>query len=319
MNIDVTNEIELIEAFNNSKATNINIASGVYHLKDTLFLNVSNVIIKGDEFDRPILDFSETPNGTNGLVIECDNIQVKNIIIRYAGYKGLFATTNNSTFENIDTYGNCDCGFQLKFSSNTKIISCCSYDNFGYMTMKDGTPIFGFNSDGFCDKQYEGPGNIWFNCKSWNNSDDGFDFYERITPEDSPTIIENCVAFSNGYEEKDISKNPRKDTDSSFFETCEYDLTKYPSYGNGNGFKLGGNFTKHCVITNNCYAFNNKRNGFAQNENIGKMDVNKCVSSGNGLYNYGFRTYAGKVTISNCITTKGEDSIITTDLTFKNS
>lgn len=318
MDIRVTNEIELLDSFSNINVSNIIISSGIYFLNDTLFLSHNNLIIEGDEFNRPILDFSKIPYGKNGLVIECDNIQLKNIIIRYAGHKGLFAKTHNSIFENIDTYGNCDCGFQLKYSSNTKVINCSSYDNFGYMLLKNNEPKFGFNSDGFCDKQYTGPGNIWINCKAWNNSDDGFDFYERITPEESPSIMENCVAFNNGYLEKDISKNPRIEIDKVFFDNCEYNLENYPSYGCGNGFKIGGNFTKHIVILKNCIAFNNKRNGIGQNENLGNMTLYKCLSCGNGLYNYGFRTYGGKLIMIGCISTDGKDSFLTTDTTILN-
>ena len=316
MDVNVTNINELLDAFNNKNASNINISSGIYLLEDTLLLNTNNIIIKGDECNRPILDFSRMQYGKNGVVIECNNIQFKNIIIRYAGNKGLLAKTHNSVFENIDTYGNCDCGFQLKYSSGVKVIGCCSYDNFGYKLLKDGRPNYGFNSDGFCDKQYSGPGNIWVNCKSWNNSDDGFDFYERITPKESPTIIENCVAFSNGYNEKDMSKNPRIETDKIFFENCGYNIKKYPAYGCGNGFKLGGNFTKHNIIISGCVAFNNKRNGIGQNENLGEMIVNKCVASGNGLYNYSFRTYNGKLILSNYVSTEGEDSFLINDITI---
>ena len=317
MIINVTNEIELIEAFNNSEATNINIASGVYHLKDTLFLGINGISVTGDESNRPILDFSKAKHGINGFVIECDNIQIKNIIIAYSGNKGLFAKTNNSLFSNIETYGNCDCGFQLKYSSNTKVIDCCSHDNFGYMTMKNGKPNFGFNSDGFCDKQYEGPGNTWINCKAWNNSDDGFDFYERITPGDSPTVIENCYSFNNGYSEKDISKNPRVKTDYYFLGACGYDLTKYPSYGNGNGFKLGGGNKGHSVIINNCFVFNNKRNGFTQNNNNGKVELTKCFAVNNNEYNFGFNSEDGELLTVNCITLKGLSSIETKNYKYK--
>lgn len=324
MFINVTNEIELIEAFRTcnyekSEYNTINISSGTYYLSETLSLNSENIKIVGDCANRPILDFHKTLIGTNALVITGNNIEVYNIVVRYSGYKGIFAKTTNSTFENIDVYGNCDCGFQLKNSSNTKVIGCCSYNNFGYMTMNGEKPNFGFNSDGFCDKQYDGPGNIWIDCKSWGNSDDGFDFYERITPIDRPTIIENCVAFGNGGKKRDISKNPRIEVDVDFFKKNNYELTNYPSYGNGNGFKLGGNFAAHNIILKKCLSFDNSRNGFGQNNNIGKMILEKCVASGNGLYNYGFRTYDGELLMKNSIGNNGNDSIITKNVKFKNS
>jgi hypothetical protein len=68
-----------------------------------------------------------------------------------------------------------------------------------------------------------------------------------------------------------------------------------------------------------CLSFDNSRNGFGQNNNIGKMVLEKCVASGNGLYNYGFRAYDGELLMKNSIGNNGNDSIITKNVKFKNS
>lgn len=295
----ISNEIELVNAFKECEEGDVIVVnSGTYYLSDTLELNVNNVTVTGDKNKRPVLDFSKTQQGTNGFVVKCDDVHIDNLIIQYAGHKGLLAQTNNSVFENIDTLGNCDCGFQLKRTSKTKVINCCSYKNFGYL-------VNGFNSDGFCDKQYEGEGNEWINCKSWKNADDGFDFFERITPSDKPTMLKNCVAFDNGLESIDLTDNPRIKTDNKFFEERKCDLEKYPSSGNGNGFKLGGRGTLHNITLDNCVAFNNKHCGFAKNCNGGRIELNFCVSSNNEC-NFSIRGREEQIIAKNCISTKSK-------------
>ena len=97
MIFNVNNEEELINAFDSCKELDtIIIESGTYYLPNTLELNVSGVKVLGDENERPALDFSKTPQGINGFVIKCDNVHISNLIIQYAGHKGLLAQTNNS-------------------------------------------------------------------------------------------------------------------------------------------------------------------------------------------------------------------------------
>ena len=102
------------------------------------------------------------------------------------------------------TVCNCEAaGFYLeKASANNTFYQCDSYNNTGVNTATYG------NADGFgCHPASGGTGNIYNQCRAWNNSDDGFDClnaWESVT-------IEYCWSYMNGN-----------------------------NGGNGNGFKVGG-------------------------------------------------------------------------------
>jgi hypothetical protein len=71
-----------------------------------------------------------------------------------------------------------------------------------------------------------------------------------------PVRFENCVAIRNGI---------------NFWRIANY-------AGDGNGFKLGGNFiaAKHVAI--NCVAIDQPHNGFDQNNNTAALTVENCTA-----------------------------------------
>jgi hypothetical protein len=84
------------------------------------------------------------------------------------------------------------------------------------------------------------------------------------------------------------------------------------SQANGNGFKLGGNYTENDAILKNCLSFNNKSKGFDQNHNRGSMTLYNCTGYGNVGNNYSISEAldAGKsLTITNCIELGNKRSI----------
>jgi hypothetical protein len=91
-----------------------------------------------------------------------------------------------------------------------------------------------------------GPGNVFRGCRSWNNSDDGFDLWWAS----NAVTIENCWAFRNGV-------NVWGDT---------------AFVGNGNGFKLGQGAGAHILI--NCMAYEQQHNGFDLNRSHGDIEPN---------------------------------------------
>src|SRR5581483_147092 len=84
---------------------------------------------------------------------------------------------------------------------------------------------------------------------------------------------------------------PRYQTDKAWFDQFP-DLSVYPNYGNGNGFKLGGNYTAHNVRVIRCLSVDNQVKGFDQNNNYGTMTLLDCSSFGNAR-NYGFENNTG--------------------------
>ena len=267
-----------------------------------------------------ILDFRQTEYGSRGLQIKstCSYVHVKNLTLRYSGKNNLINYGSYNLFENLDIYGSADTGCQMKEGGNNIIKNVDSHDNFDYKTMSGSTANFGGNADGFADKQFTGAGNHYIGCRAWNNSDDGWDFFQRTST--SNTVIEHCICYRNGCPYYDMSQHPRAlGVDKAWFDskvgtqmtdrygqTITVTLARYPCQGNGNGFKMGGQFTDHKILIHHCLAVGNYERGFDQNNNGGTMWVYNCSAYQNA-YNYGFTTAYGTNTIQNCISLSGQN------------
>ena len=306
--------------------------SGQYDLGNTAVQNLNGtaanrIVISGYEgINRSgkyaaILDFRTTSYGTRGLQIKnsCTYLHIKNLTLRYSGKNNLYNEGSYNLFENLDIYGSADTGCQMKVGGNNVIKNVDSHDNFDYETMSGSTANFGGNADGFADKQFTGDGNHYIGCRAWNNSDDGWDFFQRVS--NTRTIIENCVCFRNGPAYYDMSSNPRATgVDKTWFDgkvgtqmidrygqTITITLAKYPCQGNGNGFKMGGGYTDHKILIHHCLAVGNYERGFDQNNNGGTMWLYNNSAYLNE-YNYGFTTKYGTNTIQNCISYAGKNA-----------
>jgi hypothetical protein len=262
----------------------IYVRGGVYTLIGTLTIN-TNPSGKQDTLchlfaypgERPILDFSSEPYGSKGLQIKAKYWHVRGFDIKRAGDNGIYISGSFNIVEFCSMSENKDSGMQLDGgANNNKIINCDSFYN------KDTTEG---NSDGFSPKLGVGINNYFFGCRSYQNTDDGFDGYLRPKPPVSiTTTLDNCWSFMNGYR-KDWSMSP----------------------GNGNGFKMGGSDNKdleHNFILYNCLSFDNKAKGFDQNNNKGSMTLINCTGYRNGAKNYSVVSAldTGKVlTVTNCL------------------
>lgn len=251
--------------------------------------------------ERPVLDFRNIPHGKNGVTLKADYIHIKGIAICYAGYKGLINEGSYCIMEQLDAYGNCDTGIQQKKGKGNLILNCDSHENFDYETGSIDNADWGGNADGFADKQYtNSPGNTYIGCRSWNNSDDGWDFYQRVG---GTTVIQDCICYAQGPEEYDLTNHPRRQTDRNFLDQFDGDgititlknsdtkvkcsLKHFYNNGNANGFKLGGGFTKHDVTLLRCLAVGNNMKGFDQNNNQGMMRIYNATAYLNEK-DYGF-------------------------------
>jgi len=235
----------------------------------------------------PILDFRTEPyNSSNqGVKLSGNYVHFKGITIQGAGDNGLQVTGSNNIIELCTTRWNCDAGTQMKGGSDNLILNCDSYENFDYESGGIATPDFGGNADGFADKQYTNTGtNKFKGCRSWRNGDDGWDSYEKI----GNTVYDSCWCYANGPATFDMSQNIRFKTDSASwfyqFKSTNYVMT---NYGNGNGFKFGGNYTANNCTAHHCVSVGNLVKGFDQNNNNGTMTLNNCTGYIN-KYNYGF-------------------------------
>ena len=275
--------------------------------------------------ETPIFDFRQEPYGSevtgsnnNGINVK-DNVtylHIKGLTIRYAGKNGLINYGSYNLFENLNVYGCCDTGIQMKNGGNNTILNCDSHDNFDYKLDKSGNLTacdFGGNADGFADKQFTGAGNHYIGCRAWNNSDDGWDFFQRIST--SQTVMENCICYINGPASYHMTNHPRYTVDQTWFnqfangrwvidadENNVYvTLNVYPNMGNGNGFKLGGDNTAHNALVHHCLAVGNTVKGFDQNNDAGTI----YLYNNTAYYNqpdYGFGKSNGcQLYVRNCI------------------
>lgn len=255
---------------------------------------------------KPIIDFRQQPNGTNGIKVTGEYIHIKDLTIRYAGKKGIWLeNASHCILERLDAYGCCDSGIQLRKGGYNVVVNCDSHDNFDYQDK-------GSNADGFADKQGGAafPGNTYIACRAWNNSDDGWDSFQRQT-KDTPTVYMYCVTYNNGPAEFDLSSHPRATGIDRELPCMEgKDLNHFPNSGNPNGFKFGGQgkdnkesgiYTRHDTEASHCLAVGHRSKGFDQNNNAGRMTVSHCLAYRNDI-NYGFgNPYPCTLDIRYCI------------------
>lgn len=265
--------------------------------------------------EKPVFDFRNMVYGERGISIATGSqyFHLKGLTIRYAGKNGLINYGSYCLLENLDVYGCGDSGIQMKTGGANVIKNCDSHDNFDYQLGGLTAADYGGNADGFADKQHSGPANTYIGCRSWNNSDDGWDFFDRYT--DTPTIMENCICYANGPAFYDMTDHPRYEQDKEWFDQflterqvtdddgnqITLSLAHYVNLGNGNGFKLGGNRSTHNVELHRCLSVRNTVRGYDQNNNFGAMVIYNASAYDNGCdYGFGSRD-GGSVTVKNSL------------------
>ena len=116
------------------------------------------------------------------------------------------------------------------------------------------------NADGFSAKWNLGPGNVFRGCRAWWNSDDAWDLWMG----NAAVLIEECWAFRSG---------------TNYWNSPSFD-------GNGNGFKMGGNYigAPHRLLR--CLAFENESHGIDQNNNLDGQTIDQNTAWNNGGRNF---------------------------------
>ena len=238
--------------------------------------------IKNYPGEFPILNFKDQPKQLNirGIQLNGSYWHLFGIHITQAGDNGIKLEGNHNIIERCTFSYNDDGGIQLGFGhvfsetwpgishndgsycAYNDIIDCDSYLNYDMDTN-------GGDADGFACKMHNGMGNRFIRCRSWDNSDDGWDLYET---DYSVKIIE-CWAWGSGRAENFGWTN-----DTGSFQ------------GNGNGIKMGGNGTggssEGIHEAWNCVAFNCNKTGsvkgFDQNSHNGGEKLVNCLAFGCG-------------------------------------
>ncbi|MEN6386475.1 MAG: right-handed parallel beta-helix repeat-containing protein [Phycisphaerales bacterium] len=241
--------------------------------------------------ERPILDFSAMAENTSnrGIKLSGNYWYIKGIDVYNAGDNGMHISGSYNTIEFCRFYENSDSGLQISNGgAYNNIINCDSFYN------ADSSIE---NADGFAPKLDVGTGNYFYGCRAWQNLDDGYDGY--LDHDDVTTTYENCWAFKNGYLKNGSS-----------------------SGGDGNGFKMSGNYFRHNVILINCLAFQNLVKGFDQNHNTGSMTLQNCTALMNISANYNINESVDAgctITLTNCVMLSGRKNLHASAIQITNS
>ena len=229
-------------------------------------------------------DGSAADDQTNhgGVDLSADYYVFKGFEVKNANGWGISVQGQHITVQECDVHNNGDCGISVRAGSgyansgmNNTIVNCDSHQN-------ADKPCNGANADGFCAKENSataGSGNVFDGCRSWDNADDGFDFYGWT----SPITVKNSWTFNMG-------------------------ATTAGSGSNGNGFKMGGNDVSAAHVMSNDFAFDNNQDkggshisdwGFTNNSNPAAMTCSKCGAWNNTNSNGG--DFQG-ITVQNRVT-----------------
>jgi hypothetical protein len=202
----------------------------------------------------PVID--ATGNSSDGISVSGDWYHLKGITVAWAGHNGINISGANNILEQCTTCSNANTGLHITGDLNTSnnlVLNCDSFRNYD-------APTHGQNADGFSAKWIFGTNNIFSGCRSWENADDGWDLWMGT----NTIIITNCWAFRNG---------------TNIFGDTAWQ-------GNGNGFKLGGNFVGMHHRTVRSAAFENMANGIDQNNNLEGQTLDNITCWGNKGRNF---------------------------------
>ncbi|MEU0411846.1 right-handed parallel beta-helix repeat-containing protein [Streptomyces griseorubiginosus] len=206
------------------------------------------------------IDGSRLPAGSWLAGIDGDHWTVQDLTFQNSPAQGLVVTSSvGGVFRNLVTADNGDAGFTLRGDGTRdnlvqNLDSHGNYDPAGH----------GRNADGIAVKFGSGTGNRITGARLYDNADDGIDLWQFS----SPVTVEHSWAFGNG-------KNRWGDT---AFE------------GDGNGFELGGGGVTVAHLVNDNAAWDNARNGFTENSNMGAIVLNRNTAWSNDRAGFRFAT-----------------------------
>ena len=166
--------------------------------------NVQIIGVQNADGSYPELDFSNfmakyigkaSSDAAAGVRISGSNYTLQNLIIEHAPDNGIQikgkSAGNNKVSNCIVRYNN-DAGLQVTAGAYRNTIEAVySYRNCDVYTR-------GGNADGFAPKLGAGSGNTFTYCYAWDNSDDGWDSFDKagdVTPDITYT---NCAVWNNG-------------------------------------------------------------------------------------------------------------------------
>ena len=265
----------------------------------------------------PSLNFKKVRNEKKklgGVRISGSNQFVKYLIIEFAGNKGIWITGYKNTVDHVICRYNDASGIQISHGADSNTI------NYAYCYRNCDVAGHGGGADGFSPK-LTAKNNVFNYCYAWDNSDDGWDAYDKEGDVTNSIVINHSACWNNGnvdiftgkydYENgKPLDKNlwtieQLIDSDKDFennYNNKKFSLSNGKINGekaedwvnsamtemNPNGFKFGSSLTpKDPSIIRSCdycAAFNHRGKGFDNNnsQNCTGYFTN-CVSFKNNI------------------------------------
>ncbi len=238
--------------------------------------------------ESPILDCSTITRSSDitGLYFDrCRYIHLKGLTVQGVKQPAQGSETNgihieNSNgikFENCISRANAGSGFSAFETDTLFFINCDAYDNFDINT----AGYSGGQADGFVVCYASHSSYTYFSgCRSWYNSDDGFDCWEN----EGIVVFKNSWSFNNGRGE-----------------------------GDGCGFKFGRTNEQPLdvpqrIITH-CLAFKNRFVGFNQNGANVKMLLFNNIAYDNDDTGFELSQYQNEIIVKNNINYKNDNSV----------
>jgi hypothetical protein len=210
--------------------------------------------------ELPILDFVDLKLGSGigagirvqGQWLHFRGIEICNVMAPTGANNGIWCNPcTHNIFENLNLHHNQGPGLSIaNGEGDLLVLNCDSHDNFD--VAKNGE-----DGDGFgIHYQTKGDTIRLRGCRSWWNSDDGYDFFQQ----QFACIVENCWAYGNGYINSGTGNGQ-----------------------NGSGFKMGNSKSpkvRHTI--RNCVSWGNKNQGFYANHSPGGTNWYNNTSFKNG-------------------------------------
>jgi hypothetical protein len=150
--------------------------------------------IKQSNDEYPILDFTEARNAGSkqgGIKINGSNQFIKYLIIENAGNKGIWITGNKNTIDHVISRYNDASGIQISHGADSNTI------NYSYVYRNCDVAGHGGGADGFSPK-LTAKNTIFNYCYAWDNSDDGWDAFDKEGDITDIITIKHSACWNNG-------------------------------------------------------------------------------------------------------------------------
>ncbi len=236
--------------------------------------------------ESPITMVAETPGKVifdgQGIKLVGNYWHIYGIYVYYPSAVGIQISGNYNTIEMCTVEGSKNTGVQISREGSAEQVNGLKYLLWPSYNLVKNVESFdncdpGRNdADGFAAKLTSGEGNVFYGCIAHHNIDDGWDLFAKaISGNIGKVTIINSVAYNNGW--------------------LSYEDTTAPgySYGEGNGFKLGGNDLKGGHSLENSVAFNNGAKGITSNSCPDNVILNS-ISFNNNVASSGYNVGLNK-------------------------